>query len=375
MRVCIVQPTPSTVSETFLDGQSRGITHTVDMVYRCADRKAIVRNGVPVNSSAASARGLRTLKRVFLHSSGSGRTPEYVAALKPSDVVLAQYGPTGTQVMDACNRLGKPLVVHFHGYDASQRATLEKYRDAYQRMFALAKAVVAVSNHMASNLQRLGCPTEKLVTNVYGTDCSHRVIDAAANGPTLISLGRFVEKKAPHLTLLAFAKVIEVMPEARLCMIGDGPLLGMCKDIAHNLGLSPHVEFKGSLNHDQAIQEMRTKRAFVQHSIQAESGDCEGTPLAILEAGALGLPVVSTRHAGIPDVVVDGSTGLLVEEKDVQGFKEAMLRVLQDARLAGRLGENASRRIRTGYDRRTSIGRLQKLLETVAAGHPPAKFV
>ena len=134
-----------------------------------------------------------------------------------------------------------------------------------------------------------------------------------------------VEKKAPHLVLATFARVLRECPDARLHFIGDGALLGVCRDLAAALGIDHAVTFLGAQPHDIVEREMRQARALVQHSVIASNGDSEGTPVAILEAGAMGLPVVATRHAGIPDVVADGVTGFLVEERDVCGMATHML--------------------------------------------------
>jgi glycosyltransferase involved in cell wall biosynthesis len=110
---------------------------------------------------------------------------------------------------------------------------------------------------------------------------------------------------------------------------------------------------------------MRKARAFVQHSMQANDGDSEGTPLAILEAGASGLPVVSTRHAGIPDVVLDSDTGLLVEEGDVDGMAQCMIRLAESPKLALELGTAARERIAEDFTLDASIRGLWRIVETV----------
>src|SRR5438132_3366189 len=109
---------------------------------------------------------------------------------------------------------------------------------------------------------------------------------------------------------------------------------------------------------------MRRARCFVQHSIVAPSGDSEGTPVSILEAGATGLPVVSTRHAGIPDVVIEGETGFLVDEGDVHGMAEYMLRMIKEPELAGRMGAVAQKHIQENFSRARSLNRLWSIIES-----------
>lgn len=284
------------------------------------------------------------------------------------DVVLAEYGPTGMRVAAACARAGIPLVVHFHGHDAYSSRTLERYSPGYQQMFDVARAIVVVSEHMRRQLMDLGAPERKLRLNYYGVDTQLLApAPVASNPPVLLAVGRFVEKKAPHLTISAFAKVHARRPEARLRMAGDGPMLGHCRELVERLRLTGAVRFLGPLDHAAVAGEMGNARAFVQHSMRASNGDSEGTPVAVIEAGAAGLPVVSTRHAGIPDVVIEDETGILVDEGDVEGMAAAMEHVLADPLFAARLGAQGRERVVREFDMDASIGRLASILEEAVA--------
>ncbi|NIS70625.1 MAG: glycosyltransferase [Proteobacteria bacterium] len=279
------------------------------------------------------------------------------------EVVLAEYGPTGVSVMEACRSEGIPLIVHFHGFDASAEVTLERYSKDYKYMFGLSSAIIVVSRDMMSKLLALGAPGEKLHYNPYGVDCDLFLPgDPSSNPPVFVSIGRFAEKKAPHLTLLAFHKVHQQHPDAQLVMIGDGPLLDACKLLTHALHLSSVVEFLGVRSHSDVAAIMRTARAFVQHSVRAPSGDSEGTPVAVLEGGAAGLPVVATRHGGIRDIVIEEETGLLVDEGDIEGMADQMLRLAKDADLAARLGRAARKRVFTEFSMEKSIGQLWEIM-------------
>jgi glycosyltransferase involved in cell wall biosynthesis len=253
--------------------------------------------------------------------------------------------------------------VHFHGYDASEKSILKEYATSYPRLFREVDALITVSGPMRDRLITLGAPPSKVHYNPCGVDC--RVFsgsDPANAPPVLLAVGRFVEKKAPHLTISAFAEARRSCPAARLRMIGDGPLWVRCHDLVRDLDLEDAVTFLGAQPPEIVLTEMRGARAFVQHSVEAPSGDCEGMPVGILEAGACGLPVVSTRHAGIPEAVLDGETGLLVEERDVAGMAAAMRRVLDNPHLAGSLGHAARRRISAHFNMELRINRLWSVL-------------
>lgn len=282
------------------------------------------------------------------------------------DAVLAEYGQIGTTVMDACQRAEVPFIVHFHGGDAYVRSHLENFGSSYRRMFQAADAVIAVSRDMERQLLTLGAPRERLHCNVYGVDCSlFTQNNPGANPPVFIAVGRFVDKKAPHLTLLAFKQTVEVCPESRLMMIGDGQLWEACQQLARALNISDRVDFLGACSHGEVAAYMGQARAFVQHSLTTGPGDSEGTPVSIMEAGAAGLPVVSTRHAGIVDVVIHGETGFLVDEGDVDSMSKYMISLAQEEKLATTLGQNARERISNYFSMERSIGCLWEIITNV----------
>jgi colanic acid/amylovoran biosynthesis glycosyltransferase len=365
--VCIVFPNQNAYSETFIRAHIEQLPAKVEVLYGGyfpkykADREPLLTglSGLAVKvmgffprvcSSLSAKVANFELKRFFLK--------HHV------ELVLAEYGPTGAAVTDACLQAGVPLVVHFHGFDLYHRAILEKYDSRYRRMFSAAKALVTVSHEMTQRLQDLGAPMDKIFYNSCGVDTSlFSGADPAHAGPVCVAVGRFVDKKAPHLTVLAFKEAVSKCPDARLIMIGDGPLWQSSEKLARELGLEGAVEFLGQRSHAEIATIMRKARMFVQHSVQAVHGDSEGTPVAILEAGASGLPVVATRHAGIRDVVVEGQTGLLADEGDVEGMAANIIQLAQDPVLAARLGTAARERICAQFSMQESMARLWRIME------------
>lgn len=374
MKICIVQPRRSAVTETFIRAHAERLPASVTVVHN--ERGVLPKIGDRfVLSQSVVMRAWRKAKRIVTRRGWDWEmTVGFLHAFRGVDAVLAEYGPMAVMVADACSMTGIPLVAHFHGYDASRRDIVEGFKDRYLRMFRDASAIVAVSKAMHRRLLELGAPEEKTYVNVYGADCDRfSPGDVAQSNPSLLAVGRFVEKKAPYLTLLAFAKAFRQEPAARLRMIGEGPLLGPCRDLARVLGVDDAVTFLGAQPHDTVAQEMRSARAFVQHSIQSSDGDCEGTPVAVLEASASGLPVVATRHGGIPDVVVEGKTGLLVEERDVAGMAVSILRLLRDREFASRLGQSGREHILENHTMDRAISRLWSIISSCIRGRGARK--
>ncbi|MFA5258248.1 MAG: glycosyltransferase [Opitutales bacterium] len=282
-------------------------------------------------------------------------------------VVLAEYGPIGVALAPLCEKIGIPLVVHFHGYDASLHKWFENDAAFYRSLFQTARKIIVVSKAMKQRLIAAGAPADKLVLNPYGVDVNQWTPAVAGNNPPMfLAVGRFVEKKRPALTIRAFARMLETVPEATLYMIGDGDLLAECRKLAADLHIEDKVCFTGVQSREMVHVYMSRARAFVQHSAVAANGDSEGLPVGILEAGSMALPVVSTFHAGIPDAVRDGLDGFLVKEGDVEAMSDAMIRLASDPDLATRIGQSFRERICEGYTRRISLGHLaETLLDTI----------
>ena len=365
LSVCIVAPYLPAVSETFIRGH----------VDRLPARTILIHGWPPSIGDTPvlswPTRAGHKLRKRFSRNGKGEMTAAYIAAFRRCGTVavLAEYGTTGVDVMEACRKSEIPLIVHFHGYDASMHEVLAKHAEDYLKMFGQAAAIVGVSRTMVRKLISLGAPPEKVHYNPYGINCQQfRGAEPQNARPLFLAVGRFVEKKAPHLTLRAFAQVLKASPEARLRMIGDGPLLDECRALIKDLKIDDAVTLLGAQPHTVVQEEMRSARAFVQHSVEASNGDCEGTPVGILEACASGLPIISTRHAGILDVVVEGQTGFLAEEHDVEGMTHNMLQLIKDPELAGRMGRAARLRIENHFSQEQSDGRLWSIIEGCIAG-------
>lgn len=364
MRIAVISPNRNAWSETFI---ANHIAHLpgVELVLTDGHLPRRDIDGEPLLAPTLIKRVLQRVRKADPQDMLRGAI---VRLLKKHhiDRVLAEYGPTGTAMIDVCERAGIPLVAHFHGIDAFH-AKLLKENGNYARLFGTAKAIVAVSREMETQLLTLGCPRGKVYYNCYGIEVDRFArADPAHSLKTFLAVGRFVDKKAPQLLLAAFAKARERDPEMRLVMAGDGPLWESTRSLARALGTDGAVEFPGVITQDQVAERMRTARAFVQHSVTTRDNDHEGTPLSILEAMASGLPVVSTRHGGIPDVVEHEVHGLLSAEADTDSMAAHLLRLANDPALATRMGAAGRERAMRDHQLGDSLRRLRTILEDAA---------
>lgn len=363
-RILIASPNRNAYSETFIRAH---IEHLGDVA-------AVLTDGAP---PTRDAQGRPLLTNGLLHRAWrkvTGTSPEQALQQAIADrirqervqVVLAEYGTSGDALLPACRATGVPLVAHFHGIDAFHEDLLAKHR-RYAALFADAAAVVVVSREMEAQLLHMGCPRARLHYNCYGVDPARFApVDAARSDKRFVSVGRFVDKKAPHLTVLAFHRAWQQDPAIRSTFIGDGPLLESTVRLARALGLADAITFTGALPHEQVAEHMAGARAFVQHSVVSFRNDHEGTPLSVLEAMARALPVVATRHGGITDVVEEGASGLLCDEGDVDAMAADLLRLAADPAHAASMGARGRRLVEERYTQKHSIARLRTILDEAA---------
>lgn len=256
---------------------------------------------------------------------------------KKITLVYAEYGPTAVALLAVCQRLNLPMIVNFHGYDATTKKVISNYSDKYIELFDYAIGVIGVSKEMCRTLQELGCPKDKISHLACAPDPKFFEMKNDLSSKKILALGRFTNKKAPYLLLLSFMEVLKKHPDAELMILGDGELWDCCKVLVKSLGI-PNVSLPGSVKHSIVEQFFGESAIFVQHSITALNGDKEGTPVSVMEASAAGIPVVSTRHAGIPDVIDDGKTGYLVDEGDFLKMADKISELLSCQELRLQLG-------------------------------------
>ena len=366
--ICIVSPKMGAYSETFIRNHIKYIPANIYPLYGGSVNHLQRDDGTFLTPNQTLLRNFKNsiYRRIKRQTWENYRKLPLIKFLIDNKIeaVLAEYGQTGVFLMRVCQELNIPLIVHFHGYDAYRRDVLDKFGKQYEELFRNASALIVVSRDMKDQIRNLGAPEKKIYYNPCGVDTSlFKGETPLSSDPIFLGVGRFVDKKAPYLTIAAFKKVLDEVPETRLKMIGNGPLLDTCIQLARAWNIDHKIEFLGVRSNVEVANYMNQARAFVQHSIRPSNGDSEGTPVAILEAGASGLPVVATRHAGIKDVVIEGETGFLVDEGDVDGMAEYMVQLAKDPKLAVKLGRAGRKRIVANFSMEKSIENLCKIIE------------
>jgi colanic acid/amylovoran biosynthesis glycosyltransferase len=285
-------------------------------------------------------------------------------------VAHAHFGNVATAYLSVLKSLKIPLAVSFYGYDyqSVMQRNLD-FRQKYAELFEYASAVICLGAFAKKHLLNLGCPAKKihairLAIDPLEVPFSER--KKPARSLRLLQVGTFTEKKGHFYTLRAFAAALKTCPDMTLTLLGEkldnGIVPQLQRFIAEN-DLSDHVHlFDNMLTYSELCDHFQNFDAFIHPSITAENGDCEGTPVVLMDAQASGLPAISTFHSDIPEVVLHEKTGLLTPEKDVPGLAAAIRRFYEMGEEEyAQFGRQARGHIEANFDVRRSGERLKQL--------------
>ncbi len=287
----------------------------------------------------------------------------------------AHFGHDGVWALPLKRVLHLPLVTTFYGHDMSQAASLAGCEKGYRRLFAEGDLFLVEGPHMKKRLGEIGCPAEKIAIQRIAIPLARlpfhpRLPKKRGEKTILLFSGRFVEKKGLIIALQALRQARRAYTDFEFRIIGDGPLKPEIEQEIRNHGMSAYVRLLGFLNYNDYLEQMRDGDIFLHPSITAADGDSEGgAPTTILEAQALGLPVLSTRHADIPDVVVPGVSALLSAEQDIQGLAANIMRLLKEPDSWARMGETGRRHVEENHDSAREIPRLESRYAELIASH------
>ena len=291
-------------------------------------------------------------------------------------IIHAHFAIDAVQAVPIAQKLSIPLVVSLHGFDVtSSDAALRKsfsgrhYLSNRDLLLCEASTFLCVSQSIRDAALRAGFPADKLRVHYTGIDCERFRPSGTPRDPKLILfVGRLVEKKGCEYLLRAMALVQARDPEARLEIIGDGPLRSQLEALAATLSI--RVRFRGVQNPAEVLESMSRSRILCNPSVTAASGDVEGFGMVFAEAQAVGTPVVSFKHAAIPEAVNNGETGLLCPEKDVDSLAASLLTFLKDDSFWSSASLCAGRWVREHFDIAKQSRKLELIYDECIERHP-----
>lgn len=287
------------------------------------------------------------------------------------DVVQCHFGDMGLMGMalrDA-GLLDGRLVTSFHGYDLSTNLR-RRGTGMYGRLFDRGDMFLPVSERWRQRLVELGCPPAKIVVHRMGIDSRHftfRSRHPAADGVIrLASVARLVEKKGIEYAIRAVAELAAAGRRIVYTVAGDGPLAQDLSRLVSGLGVGDIVHLVGSKTQPDVIRILDDAHLLVVPSVIARDGDEEGIPVTLMEAMAMGLPVIATRHSGIPELVEHGVSGVLVAERDVHALARGIAEIADVPERWQALGSAGRARVLAQHDIETLNDSLAALYRDVA---------
>ncbi len=270
---------------------------------------------------------------------------EQVLRQRNARLIHAHFGPVGWSALTLKRGLGLPLVTTFYGYDLAPELGHEpSWPERRQELFDRGDLFLVEGVFMRQRLIDLGCSSDKvqiqpIALNLDKTPISPR-LPRADGKVVIVFAGRFCEKKGLLYALDAVRRVHCSGRDVEFRIIGDGPLASSVRDFIRDNNMGGYIRLLGFLNYRDYLQEMHQADIFLHPSVTAENGDSEGgAPTTILEAQALGMPVVSTCHADIPNVVVPERSALLVEERDSEALARSLTYLVDNPQLWAEMGQ------------------------------------
>lgn len=295
------------------------------------------------------------------------------AKLVEAEVLHSHFGDRGWQNMGFAERSGLKHVVTFYGYDASRLPVDQPvWRDRFAALFESGDRFLCEGPHLAMTLCELGCPEKKIQVHHLGIPVDsimYKERYRADNEPLRVLIaGTFVEKKGIPIAIRALGKVKNDV-DLEITIIGDSngqdrserEKRDIIEAIARS-GLSKQVKLLGYQAHREFIRQAYEHHLFLSPSVHADDGDSEGgAPVSLIEMAATGIPIISSRHCDIPNIIVDGESGLLAKERDVEELSDKLYWLISNPKEWTSLTKCARRRIEQEFDSVEQGKRLERI--------------
>ncbi|MBI4395830.1 MAG: glycosyltransferase, partial [Elusimicrobia bacterium] len=289
--------------------------------------------------------------------------------LRRLGVVLlhAHFGEEGYALLQVKNRMALPLVTSFYGYDVSEVPRISAWRRRYSRLFREGDLFLVEGSHMRKSLMELGCPKDKIRIQRIAVDLQRipfrKRVPGDPRKTVFLFCGRFIEKKGVMDALRAFRSVAgSGLTDFEFRIIGDGPLRPELTSYVKANGLDRRVVFLGIKSHQEFYQELDAADVYISPSVTAENGDSEGgAPTTLIEAQASGLPVITTTHADIPEIVLPGRSALLSPERDPESLARHIAFFMKNPGVRAPFGLDGRRHVERNHDIRIEARKLEGL--------------
>jgi colanic acid/amylovoran biosynthesis glycosyltransferase len=332
---------------------------------------------LPIDRTLVVNRGGTTGNAMEIGFKLTGAAPQIYQQIRHLQPVLihAQFGLSGALALPLARSLKLPLLVHYRGADATIRDEHTRYASLnhwiyLRRRKALkqhVKLFITVSKFIKDKLLEQRFPSDKIIVHYSGINTADFAADPnLPREPIVLFVGRLTEKKGCEYLIRAMEQVQIHHPNVELVIIGDGPLRSSLESLASQL--LRRYQFLGVQSPSEVRHWMNRARILVAPSVTASQGDSEGLPNVVIESQAMGLPIVSTVHAGIPEGVIQGETGFLAAERNAEELAQHCLVLLNDFQLWERFSRRGQEHVRDHFDRSKQTRILESLYQAVLQG-------
>ncbi|WP_334645406.1 colanic acid biosynthesis glycosyltransferase WcaL [Escherichia marmotae] len=288
-----------------------------------------------------------------------------------ADVFIAHFGPAGVTAakLRELGVIRGKIATIFDGIDISSREVLNHYTPEYQQLFRRGELMLPISELWAGRLQKMGCPREKIAVSRMGVDMtrfSPRPVKAPATPLEIISVARLTEKKGLHVAIEACRQLKEQGVAFRYRILGIGPWERRLRTLIEQYQLEDMVEMPGFKPSHEVKAMLDDADVFLLPSVTGADGDMEGIPVALMEAMAVGIPVVSTLHSGIPELVEADKSGWLVPENDARALAQRLAAFSQlDADKLAPVVKRAREKVEHDFNQQVINRELASLLQAL----------
>jgi glycosyltransferase involved in cell wall biosynthesis len=280
-------------------------------------------------------------------------------------VLHIYFGQIAVHLLPLVRAWNYPSIVSFHGADVMIDMNKPAYLKATRQMLEAVKLVLVRSESLRGALVDLGCDPKKIEihrTGIPTEEFQFRERGVPKNGEwRLVQAGRLIEKKGLPVSLRAFASFLSRHPNAKLTIVGEGPLFEQLQDLTSELKIEGHVSFTGFISQQELRETYYRSHIFLHPSQIGHDGNQEGIPNSMLEAMATGLPTFATNHGGIPEAIENGVTGVLVPERDDKALAQALLDAARHDEFLSRIARGGAEKVRRNFDLSTQGRRLEEI--------------
>ena len=307
---------------------------------------------------------------------------------KPS-VIHAHFGVGGYEFLHLKKMAPVPMITTFYGYDLSSLPKQNpEWIKRYRRLFDVGELFLVEGSHMMDILAALGCPKEKIVVQHLGVDLEKikfipRGIGNNGKVRVLIA-GTFTEKKGIPYAIEAFGRVRRSNPNLKLELTIIGNSTGLLEskrekqkiiDMVNKYDLNECTRLLGYLPHSSFLMEAEQHHIFLSPSVHAVNGDIEGgVPVSIIEMSASGMPILSTTHCDIPEVVVDSKSGYLAPEREIDTLVDKLETMVLNPSMWKQMGEYGRNHIEAEYDLRKQVSMLETIYDVLTKAQVRGNF-